>query len=375
MLDFTETDGLFDNFEVNREPFWPRISWLVAGSGVWHLVLLACIIMIPPVRNALNLAVLFQGAGFVDKAYKKTQIQDEGDITEITLEKFRYPDGYFASDQQGMPIEQFPQPAPFTPVPFKPSQVATPTPTPAASPVASPSATVATNAEVSRNDAKEANKQSELPKSAEDQKKEDALQIERERTAKTAGIDLPEEGEVNKKPFKDLGIFANDLNKKGQLDMNQEFEIVIETQLDQKGKLVNPTVLKKAGDANLVDLSKRLVEAMNDSGVLFYLKAISEDNPGTKVVFTIKQDKTSVTATVQSEATSPYSARVLTKGFNAAIAYGIKNREGKVEGSLLKNTTASQDGKKIIFTFAMPRQTVVDLVKKEIANATPEASP
>ena len=38
MLALTETDGLFGNFEINREPFWPRISWLLAGSGVWHLV-------------------------------------------------------------------------------------------------------------------------------------------------------------------------------------------------------------------------------------------------------------------------------------------------------------------------------------------------
>src|SRR5258707_12928974 len=106
MLDFTETDGLFDNFEVNREPFWPRISWLIAGSGAWHLVLLACIILIPPVRNAFSLAVLFSGGGFVDRPYNKTEIGD-GDIYE-TIEKFHYPAGYFLIDQQGLPIHQFP---------------------------------------------------------------------------------------------------------------------------------------------------------------------------------------------------------------------------------------------------------------------------
>jgi len=30
---FTEKDTLFGKFEVNREPFWPRISWLIAGPG------------------------------------------------------------------------------------------------------------------------------------------------------------------------------------------------------------------------------------------------------------------------------------------------------------------------------------------------------
>ena len=110
MFDFRETGGLFDHFEVNREPFWPRISWLIAGSGAWHLVLLACIILVPPVRNAFNLAVMFSGGGFVDRPYNKTDIGDEGDIYEITTEKFHYPEGYFLMDQQGMPIQQFRRP-------------------------------------------------------------------------------------------------------------------------------------------------------------------------------------------------------------------------------------------------------------------------
>jgi hypothetical protein len=375
MLDFTETDGLFDNFEVNREPFWPRISWLIAGSGAWHLVLLACIILIPPVRNAFNLAVMFSGGGFVDRPYNKTEIGDEGDITEITLEKFHYPEGYFAMDQQGLPIQQFSPPAPFTPPVFSPSQVTTPSPTPAPSPLASPSPAIAANADpANKNTTTDASKQTEAAKAQADKAAEEKLQADREKTAKNAGIEMPEEGQVNKQSFKDLALAAKGLNDKGQLDMNQEFEIVIETELDRKGKLVNPKIVKKSGDAKLTDLSKQFVEAMNDSGVLFYLKALSEDNPDSREVFTIKQDSSSVSAIIESEATSPYSARVLTKGFNAALAYGVINRQGKVEELLLKNTSASQDGKKIVFNFTMPRQAVHDLVKKELASASPTPS-
>ena len=87
MLDFTETGGLFDNFEVDREPFWPRISWLIAGSGAWHAVLIAVIILIPPVRDALSISAMFSGARVVDRAYNKTQIENEGDILEITDRK------------------------------------------------------------------------------------------------------------------------------------------------------------------------------------------------------------------------------------------------------------------------------------------------
>jgi hypothetical protein len=379
MLDFRETDGLFDKFEVNREPFWPRISWLVAGSGVWHLVLLACVVLIPPVRDALSLAALFQGAGFVDKAYKKTQIADEGDLSEITGEKFRYPDGYFLIDQQGMPIQQFPITPAFTPPPFTPSKAAAPAPTPVPSPVASPSPAIAASSPAASPAVKAAAdkataKTNADKKAAADEKTAAKGQKELEDASKQTGIDLPKEGEINKAPFKDLAVYATGLKDKGQLDFEKPFEVVIETTLDKDGKLVNPRVSRKAGDENLVDLGTRLVAAMNDSGILFYLKKINEDKPGTKVVFTIKQDTNEVIATVESEVTSADSARTLAAGFKVLLAAGAKARAGKDEEILIQHTTVTADQKNIVFKLNMAHKDVVDIVKKGMAEPTPTPS-
>jgi hypothetical protein len=371
MLDFTETDGLFDNFEVNREPFWPRISWLIAGSGAWHLVLLACIILIPPVRNALNIAVMFSGGGFVDRPYDKTEIGDDGDITEITLEKFHYPEGYFAMDQQGMPIQQFPATAPFTLPVFSPSQVATPSPTPAPSPVASPSLAIAANSPTASPPVKTAaeNKDAEQKAAAKAQK-------DLEDASKKTGIELAKEGEVNKRPFKDLAVYATGLRDTGKLDFEKPFEVAIDTELGKDGKLVNQKVSKKVGDAVLVDLGEKLVSAMNDSGVLFYLKKINEDKPGTKVIFTIKQDGNEVVATVTSEVASPDSARQLAAGFRLVLATGAETRKGKDEEILLRSTKVSADGKNVVFKLTMAHKDVVDIVKKGIVpEPSPTASP
>lgn len=365
MFDFTETDGLFENFEVNRESFWPQISWLIAGSGVWHLVLLACIIFIPPVRNALNIVVLFSGGGFVDRPYNRTEIA-EGDITEITLEKFHYPEGYFAMDQQGMPIEQLPPPVPFTPKVFSPTQVATPSPTPSPSPVSSPSPAIAASSPRPSPAVK-----TDGNNDAEQKAAEKAL----DEASKKTGIDLPEEGEINKKPFKDLAAHATDLKNQGKLDLEQPFEIEIETNLDKNGKLVNQKVTKRSGDANLVDLGTRLVAAMNDSGVLYYLKKINEDKPGTKVVFTIKQDGKEVVATVASEVSSTDSARQLASGFRLLMAAGAETRKGHDEEILLRSTNVSADGKNVVFKLLMAHKDVADIVKKGMAEPSPAASP
>jgi len=365
MLDFRDTGGLFEDFEVNREPFWPRISWLIAGSGAWHLVLLALVIFIPPVRNALNLAVMFSGGDLVDRPYNQTEIGDDlGDVYEITSEKFRYPDGYFAMDQQGMPPQQFPITAPFTPPVFSPAQSATPPPTPTPFPIAaeppiaanSPSPAAKTAAEIKAAEEKAAAK----------------AQKELDDASKKTGIELPDEGTVNKAPFKDLAAYARDLKNQGKLDLEQSFEVSIETQLDKDGKLVKPTVSKKTGDATLIDLGARLVAAMNDSGVLFYLKKINEDKPGTKVVFTIKQDGSEVLATVASEVSSLDSARQLSAGFRLLLAAGAESRKGKDEEPILRSTTVSADGKNIVFKLTMAHKDAAEIVKKGMV---PEPSP
>ena len=108
------------------------------------------------------------------------------------------------------------------------------------------------------------------------------------------------------------------------------------------------------------------MSALNDSGYLVYLKPINTDNPGAKVTFTIKQGETDVLASIESEVSSSDSARVLAKALNAALVFGAGSRAGKDEAVLMRNTNASPDGKKIVVNFSMPRQTVVDLIKKNL---------
>jgi hypothetical protein len=195
----------------------------------------------------------------------------------------------------------------------------------------------------------------------------DQAQTELDKVVEKNNLEIPKENEINKKAMKDFAAYANELRKQGKLDLNQPFEIIIEAELDKDGKLKDAKFTKKAGDANLVDLFGHMVAALNDSGFLVYLKPVDKDNPGSKVVFTIKQGDNEVLATVESEASSEESARVLAKGFQLALAIGAQSRSGKDEEALLRNTSAEPVGKKIVFNFTMPRQAVVDLIKKQLA--------
>ena len=361
---------LFANFEVNRELRWPIVSKLLVGSLALHLMFVACVLYIPGVRDAFNLASLIAGTSFVDRDYNRTEIGDDVQLVELSSEKFRYPDGYFALESQTATL---PPPAP-TPLPFLAQTQTTvqpefslspsPTPLPVAEVSPVPSASVSSSPLLAQ--AKASPSPAQSPAMSAEQ-----AQTELDKTAAKNNLSLPKETEINKKVMKDFAAYANDLKNQGKLDLNKPFEIVIEAELDKDGKLKNPKFTKKAGDENLVDLFGRMVAALNDSGFLVYLKPVDTDNPGSRVVFTIKQGESEVLATVESEASSVDSARLLAKGFNAALTFGAQSRAGKDEEALLRNTSAEPVGKKIVFNFTMPRQAVVDLIKRQLGPEKP----
>jgi hypothetical protein len=357
---------LFERFEVNRAPRWQVLTKLVGASLVLHLVFVWMVIYVPAFRDTLNIAAIIASTKFVDKDYEATQIRDDVQLVQLS-DKFRYPDGYFQFESQlaaGQVPGQTPTPDPFAPriisQASKESKVdpeASPSPSPevSASPAASPGASVSPSAAAV---AQASPSPSPLTP--------DEAQKELEKTAEQNNITLPEENEINKKPLKDLAAQMNDLKNEGKLDLNKPFEIVIEAELNDQAKLINARFKKKEGDAILQDLFSRMVTALNDSGLLIFLRPISNDNPGATVTITIKQGAKEVLASVESEASSAGSAVKLAKDYNNMLALGAWSRAGKDEGELMKNSTATPDGKKVAVNFSMPRQTVVDMINKQL---------
>lgn len=356
---------LFEKFEVNRAPRWKIMAGLVGASFIVHLVLLWMAIYVPAFRDTVNIVALVAGSKFVDKAYDATRLGDEVQWIDAGA-KFHYPEGYFTPDglvtaEQAAPAGlSAAELAAFAPkivslasseknVPSEASPSPSPegSASPAMSPTASPSAAVAQASP------------SSSPLTTEE------AQNQLEKTAEKNGVTLPDETELNKKPLKDFAIYANEQKNQGKLDLDKPFEVVIEAQLDEKGKLKNPSV-KGSGDQNLVQLFLRMVDAVNDSGFLIYLQPISKDNPGATVKITIKQGEKEVLATVESETSSSQRAESLAKALNSLLFFGAGSRAGKDEAVLMKNTNATPDGKRVVVNFSMPRQSVVDLIKKQL---------
>ena len=358
---------LFEKFEVNRESRRQVLTKLVGASLVIHLVFLWLIVSVPALRSSLNIAALIAHTRFVDKDYEATQIADQ--VQLVQLEKFHYPEGYFALEAQinGQLPPQVAAVDPFAPKIISqaskernvaPEASPSPSPIASASPAASPSASPAASASPSAAITKAS--PSSSPLSPEEAQKE------LEKTAEENNVAIPGENEINKKALKDFAAYASELKKQGKLDLDQPFEITIEAELDENGKLINARYTQRTGDKNLGDLFGRMVAALNDSGFLIYLKSISQDNPGAPVKITVKQGEKEVLASVESEASSATNAQKVAKDLNNLLALGVLARAGHDEVLIMKNSNATPDGKRVLVNFSMPRQDFLDMIKKQL---------
>jgi hypothetical protein len=344
---------LFENFEVNREPRWPIMSRLALASLVFHAGLVAAAVYVPGVRSALNIAYMFSDARYVDEDYRRTEVGERAEIINLADEKFHYPEGYFAPPEQPMvdplapqiiaqaqptPVFTLPKPTP-TPQP-SPSPSASPSPQP--SPSASPAPGATPTAEVAAGNPAEADK--DLNKIAAEH-----------------NVERPSEDAINKKPLKDWLARANERKVKGELDLSQAIEMVIEAQLDEDGTLHDPVVVQKTGDPRLIDVAKELVAAIGDSKVLGFMKKDAR-----QLRITIKLDQAEVTAKVESEVGTPERAEELSKGYNLLLLGGTIARKGQDEEILYKSTKVSWDGKQVVVNFKMPRAQAASMLTKYV---------
>lgn len=347
MLQFSSTAGLFESFEVNREPFWPRVKWLLVGSMVWHLFAILMIVMVPQVRDTLAIATIFSDSSIVDRPYTKTEIENLGEITELTTEKFHYPEGYFQMDQMPFPSPTPTPPmiasAPFTPVPVSPAQldpVVVPSPSTTASPL------VASNATPSPSP------------NAEDEELRKKAEAELDRMAAENGVKRPKE--INTRPFKDLLAAAKKLRDEKKLNLDGVIELTVEADRTPDGKLTNATVSDKRGDKTLERVALEFIAALSDSGVLDFVE-------GTHLRVTVKLDENTLEVVAATEVETEARARQLERVFGGMIVGGRILKHGKDEEVYYNHTQVTSNGKEVSVKFAMPRAEMGAMLSKYAA--------
>ena len=364
---------LFENVQVNREPRWQILSKLALASLALHATVLASLIYVPAVRDMFNIAALLSDTGYVDKAYTRTEIGEEVELVQLPPAKFRYPDGYFATETQLQLAQAIQATTPPLTVELTPISTPTPLPTPEPSPSVAPEASpVASASPVPSPTVTTAdNSKPETPKTPEE------AEAELNRIAAANNVVRPNESEINTRPLKDWLARSEERRNKGELDLSSAIEITIAGKLNPECRLIDANVVQKTGDARLIEVAKEMVGAIGDSGMLSFLrdpkkikdKVLTCDEMPLQL--TIKLDQSEISAIVETEATSPQRASEMAGAYNYMLVVGqiTAAAKSKDEEVLYRNTKVTSEEKKILVNFKMPRQTASEMLKKQLPKA------
>ncbi len=350
---------LFDNYEINRTPRWPRLARTLAGSLVLHGLLVLAVATMPTVQAALHLFGMISDADYVSEAYTLGEIRERATIINIADQKLYYPPGYFETNASGAPIAPDAQvlqeaarvqPTP-RPTPLKPKP--TPTPTPAAS------SEVASN---NRNDNQSPPLTEEEHKAQEEKDKRAAL----DKIAEQSKTKLPPK--INSQPFKDILAKWNQEYAKGNLKLNGTINITLEADREDDGTLVNMEMTGgSASDPALKQIAEDVVKALSASHALAFL----EGSRRLKMTLALDQSRLSVIAKTSVE--SEEKAHAMAKVYGLGIGVQRWKTSGKDEGEVWNRTNVTSSGADLIIKFEMPRDTASTLLAKQVPGAKKDA--
>ncbi|HSK71715.1 MAG TPA: hypothetical protein VK892_08475 [Pyrinomonadaceae bacterium] len=413
---------LFENYEQKGWKFTPRLYKIFAASAIFNILFLvtvaqadllqtkACssplVSKVCQVLDTVYVSSILLGTDseFVSKDYERTELED-ADITYIDVSNvtppLNYPEGYFAlaNPEQFSIVEQADMNGFTYPPPYGANPMPNPTlpgndlmntpqilPTPNNNPIVGeiPSSPLGNNPTVNiprqrQNRPSRINptrpkngSPSELSKPDANEVAENKTEENKQSESKQSEIksETVKEIEINKKPFEDLGDSINDKLTKNELDLNNQFRVVLNGRLTADGKLdrKESSFVESKGDEQMINAAKDAIQAVGDSGILGYLKNYGVD----KVNFTLVQDGEKIYAIIVSDQKTPERANTTASGINGALqALNIADKNGwkkldENSKTLINNATVKSEGKNFVLNFAIPKPMAHELIRKSL---------
>ena len=178
------------------------------------------------------------------------------------------------------------------------------------------------------------------------------------------------EVQINKKPLTD---FADEVATRWdakEIDLNQNFMIVMDGVITKDGKLDRERskfdVSKEKGDPKMIAVGKSALEALADSGYLTYLSLLGVE----KVTTTLVQDEERIMVVMTSAQKTPERAKTLSSQLGGVIMVGktvVKNPSD--ERTLLDGAITTSDGKNFVLNFAIPKPIAQEMINRKLKEA------
>lgn len=173
-----------------------------------------------------------------------------------------------------------------------------------------------------------------------------------------------EQAVINRKPLKDFGDFVISKLEKKEVDLTKPFLIELHGSLNKEGKFDNQKTkfIRAEGDTQMTEVAKSGVEAINDSGLLFYLKNLGIN----KINLIMAQNEEQFYLTINSEQISQAKAQRLVSGLN--LVFGLVKFTTKDENviTLFNGAKSSTKDKLAIIEFVYSKTQAQEMIKQKI---------
>jgi hypothetical protein len=342
---------LFEEFEVNRESRSRSLARTTLLSLVLHAGFAALVLYGPTVHAFWQLASMVTGADYADEAYERGTVRERATMIS-PHEKLYYPPGYLNPNLPPAPdaeVAQEPTPTP-TPTP-RPTPKPTPTPAPASTPEVADKDKPGGDGDGLSDEEKKA-------KAEKDAKEREAL----DRVAEQNKVKLPPK--INSRPFNDALVKWSREHESGRLNLDGTISVTLEADRNEDGTLTNMVMTGgSASDPVLKELAKDVVTTLSASRALEFLQGSRH----LKLRLVLNRQKLSIA--VNTEMDTAERASSMANVYGLGIAVMRMKKGGTDEGQVWKNTKVSAQGKAIVVTFDMPRETAGSLLAKQVSKA------
>lgn len=401
---------LFQDWEIEDNKQVPVLLQVFGAVILFHATALGAILYVPQLRDVFYLAQIFANKGNPEsREYKKTELDfDDSDVVFVDPDKlFQYPEGYFndpndprfqqesaishgaingVGDASSISFDPILPPPTINPTPsyippaksypqFKQPRNKKTSALPTLPKGNSPFANAGSNSEDKDGDGipDELTKGNDVAKNKENKSAPKPSPSPKAAPSPIADDDNNNSGFISE-PWRDLG---NKIKTDKTIDLSNianltPTRVEVDALLDGKGKLsMDPKPSPRmvgSGDKNVARFALDIVQAMNDSNMLTYLKAIVGDGKeAQQIKIVLDKGAENFEVVIESDMRAgkkkPDNVASFIKTALEGFAY-LKN--GEPEAEFIKRVEVNNENGILKIRFRMPNEEAGKLIKKNI---------
>lgn len=180
---------------------------------------------------------------------------------------------------------------------------------------------------------------------------------------------------INRHPLKDFSEYAKRKIETKSVDLDAIFSVELTGKLGKSGKLDPSTVVyaKSEGDEKMIEVVKKAIEAINDSGWFAYLTHLGGSDGN--ITIRAAQNELTFTSSIAAEMPTESKARSVASALRmlsqmASMTGKDSSTMDKDELLILNSIAVSSEGKACVLKLNMPKASFREMIVRKLTETS-----